>query len=885
MQMQVLTADYGMNGNKPIIRLFGKTDTNNTICLVVDNFFPYFYIKAGENIGRLLEAPTKIMSIKSIEETEKRVPLSYEKPIKLFKITTSNPQDIPKLKEKFLEEKIASEVYEADVMFKYRFMVDHNIHGMQWIEFDGERTQTKTTKVLTYRVKDLEPIQKQKNSEMRHLAIDIECVAESGIAPDAKKDPIVMISLAFSSPYKGKKDLVLVAKHTSGNSVQGFTNEADMLKGFLDVIDQYDPDVITGYNINAFDFPYILTRLEKNKLSPFFGRSNDKPCFVENTGLYHTVRIPGRIVADPYIILKKDPWLKFQRYDLGTVAKALLGQEKYGVEYGEMHKLWRGNSADLKRFVEYARRDAVLSLKLVLEKELLAKFVEIAKISGLLLQDCFGGQTMRIDCMVLHEFRRYGFVMPLKPSNKESENRSKERDKHGLKGAVVLEPKKGLHKNCVIVLDFKSLYPNIIKKYNISPDTLLKSDMDDIKYTTSPNGVKFVDKTIQEGVVPKILRQLVQTRADVKKLMKTAKADERKILNAKQLAIKDLSNSFYGYTGYIKARLYVIDVAASITAYGRQNIENAKAQAENNFDVDVIYGDTDSLFLETKTTDLDVTRELAENISKTVTENVGLELAFEKIYKTLIILTKKRYAGWKFEWYDGKWSDELEMKGIETVRRDWCPLVGEVMLNVLNIILKEGNTEKAMTTIREVLQNIKAGEIPIEKFVVVKGITKSIDSYAGVQPHIELAKKVRKRDIQKAPSVGDRIGFVIIKGNEMLSKRAEDPTYAIENKMQLDFDYYIQSQLFPPLERIMDALGADRSEVLGNGKQLSLRNLVTTSAKKKLDAGQILNDYDHFECNLCGKNYTQLLLAGYCTCGGSLIPIFGDKQGSGIAVV
>src|SRR3989344_5755165 len=789
VRFQLLDADYFLNDNKPVLRLFGRTREGQSVCLLYDKMKPYFYVRCTD--ARKLAVIKDYMT--EVEEVEKFLAIGYSKePIQLYKITIKNPKDTPKVKEKLLG--VVEEVYEADILFKYRFMIDHGLYGMQWLEAECTPERTRVSKVAAYRAVSVRPLEIAENAPLKYLSFDIECVsADPKKPPESRKDPIVMISMSFSPEHNGEKSIVLTAKPVSGEGIRGYVTKKEMLEEFLKIIDKYDPDVLTGYNVNNYDFPYVLDRLKANKIMANLGRA-DKTTFMRTAGMTQEFVITGRVVIDPYQVLKRDPWLKFPRYDLNTVSKIMLGDEKHDIEYSEMRALWQGNREGLLKFIEYARKDADLALRLVVDKGMLDKFVELSKISGLLLQDAMGGQTRRVEMMVMHEFKKKNFVMPLAPTKADIIRRNKERDTQGLIGAIVLEPKKGLHADgCVLVMDFKSLYPSIMRTYNVSPDTLTTEGPDSHQ---SPSGAYFIDTKHHEGILPQILSRLIEARTNTKKLMKTKKGEEARILNAKQLAIKDMSNSFYGYTGYIRARLYTIDVANTITAYGRKNIEKTRKFVEENFDVEVVYGDTDSVFVQTKTTDLDEAREIGERIAKSVTDQLPgyLELEFEKIYKTFLILTKKRYAGWRFDKTDAGWQDRMEMRGIETVRRDWCPIVSELMLDVLNTILKEGDLAKAKDLVRKTLDDLKQGRIPLSKLTIVKGITKSLDGYEGMLPHIEAARKMAARNPQDAPGVGDRIGYVIIKGDQLLSKRAEDPKYVEEHKIALDPDYYINNQ-------------------------------------------------------------------------------------------
>jgi DNA polymerase I len=380
----------------------------------------------------------------------------------------------------------------------------------------------------------------------------------------------------------------------------------------------------------------------------------------------------------------------------------------------------------------------------------------------------------------------------------------------------------------------------------------------------APTGTRFVKKEKYVGIFPEILSTLIAARGRVKKSMRSAPQEEKRILNAKQLALKDVSNSFYGYIGYIRARLYVLEMANAITAYGRANLEKTKKLIEGKFDVDVVYGDTDSIFLKTRIEDIEKAKELGEVIASYVSDYLegSLELDFEKIYKTFLILTKKRYAGWKFSFSPDGWTDYIEMKGIETVRRDWCPLVSDTMKEILDVILKEGDVTKAVSTLKQVQEKLKKNEIPLEKLTIIKGITKSIDNYEGMQPHIELARKMAERNPSEKPKVGDRLGFVITKGRDLLSKRAEDPEFIRKNNIAIDADYYIHSQLFPPIERIFDSLGITKSDIFDVGRQKTMFDVMKQ---------QSLDSWENFVCKKCGKDYKRMPLRGFCDCGGEML--------------
>ncbi len=883
MQLQLLDSDYVLVNGRPIVRLFGKTESGESACAMVEGYQPYFYLHPNPELD-IKDVQYELEKSGMIYEVVERfLPIGWSpKPAQVLKITGRDPSKIPEMRawvSKF------GTPYEADVLFKYRYMVDNGLRGMSWFDVSGKIVQTNTVKCKTIRADEIRPIELLNNAPLRYMALDIECAPTHGGLPDPEDEPIIMIGLSFWPAWKNKTSVVILSKKSNLADSIGCQNEEEMMRKFKDIIDDYDPDVITGYNITNFDMPYILKRLEMLNLPRDLGRS-DKSAWARKLALTHAITVTGRVVVDPYDIIKRDPWVKLKRYDLRTVAKNLLNTEKHDMSgSAEITRLWKGSPEDLKRLVDYNRKDSELAMRLVIERGMLDKFFEIAKISGLVLQDALGGQSARHEFKLLQEFRKRKFIMPCKPEGNEIIKRKEEREASGLKGALVLEPETGLHSaGCTIVLDFTSLYPSIIKTFNVCPTTWIKEGTENPpEHLTSPFNTRFVLPSVREGVLPSIVHELISTRSVVRKQARTEPDIEKKrILNAKQLALKDMANSLYGYTGFAHGRIYVMDIANTITAYGRDIITTARKTIEENFPYKVIYADTDSTFIKTDIKDLEEAQAMGERISKFVTERLpGLELKFEKLFKTFLIETKKRYAALSMEKdKDGNWTSKMEMKGIETVRRDWCTLTTETMNHVLQVILKEGDIKKASKYVREIIADLAAGKVPIEKLTVVKGITKEIDAYDGIQPHVELAKKIIARDASKRNMVGERLEYVIIKGNAMLSKRAEDPQFVKDNGLEIDSHYYIDNQILPPLERIFEACGVTKTELIHGTKQMSL--LAALNGQKPVLAPEktVLKNYEAIVCRKCDWTFRRPTLTGMCpSCSGQLFFSSGGSIG------
>jgi DNA polymerase I len=881
MLFQVLDVDYVLLDEKPIIRIFGKGEDGGTVCGFYEGFEPYFYV-LGNNVEEHLKNETNVVKV---EKVKKFLPLGYRTEMsEVYKITIKNPAKTPELRDRLVS--LGFKAFEADIPFKYRFMADFGLNGLGWIESEDANgintTTVKTEKKV--KLKNFRKVEKDELSPLKFLSLDLECVSlREGEVPDSRKDPIIMIALTFSEPYKGNKEMVLSTR--SDKDVAYFEDEKEMLKGLVDVITEYDPDFITGFNINNFDIPYILDRMKDRGVYAGLGRCS-KLVTKNQVMSRFRINISGRIIVDSFEIVKRDFSLK--RYDLNTVSMALLKEGKEPVKKSQIEKLWNGDQEKFKVLMNYSKKDARLALDLVLKLNLLDKYIALSKVSGILLQDILdSGETTRIENLILREFNREGFIIPCRPNNSEVSKREGIR-KIELKGGFVIEPEKGLHSS-VIVLDFKSMYPSLIRTYNICPTTLAAGS-ENPEFIKSPSGAMFVPESMRKGIVPRILERLMKERQAVKREMKKETSPSRlREMKAKQFALKIMANASYGYFGYPRSKLYSLDIANSITAFGRDMIKTTKEHIEKKFGYRVIYGDTDSVMVKVPFEDMEEMRKAGEDVAKNITSALKgvMELDFEKVFKMFLPLTKKRYAAWCFEPVNGGWKESIETKGIETVRRDWCSLTSETIEKVLEIILKSNDIKLAVKHFKKVVDDMIAGEIPLQKLIITKTMTKRAESYDGIQPHAELVKKMRKRSPAETPGIGDRIGYVIIKGLDLLSRRAEDPVYVIERGLEIDPKYYLENQLLPPLERIFDALGISKTELLGKGKQISLFGVMSELSKKADAAKELkeipLSEANGFVCRTCCKTYALPPLAGACECGGSLL--FSSPQGQAKSVV
>ncbi len=876
MIFQILDANYSYDSKRnPLVQLFGSTPEGKSVTCKVAGFRPYFY--AGVEEGALEDVADELREMNlEVEAVDRFEPIGYqESPKKMLKIIAQDPKSVRTLRDQVRDLPGVKAVYETDILFRNRFLIDQGLGGMAWASVDLPDWAEGQTPMV--KVESLSSVQRETNAPLRYMAFDIECLPLHGEMPKAEVSPVILISMAFEPAYRGQKDLVLVGKGIDCQrpDVQACLDETDLLSTFVSILREYDPDIIAGYNCNEFDFPYIDTRAKQLKVDIRGGRDGSS-CYLRKIINTTNVSITGRVVVDLLPIIRSSFSLK--QYTLRNAAAELLKMEKYDVDPKEIEGLWAEGGDGLRRFVSYARRDAVLALHLLLDLKLMDKYVALSRASGSLLQDIVnGGQSGMVENLLLRRFRERNRVVPPKPDAEISEERYIENE--DLKGGAVLVPEKGLQED-IVILDYKSLYPTIMMAHNLCYSTVItgRSPVGDNTIThtiTSPSGGRFVAPEVSPGIMPGVLRELLDQRTETKRLMKAAGDDERRFLDAKQYAMKILLNSFYGYSGYARARLYSLAVANAVTSFGRENIIKTKKivddigslylidgnvvskdgltfgkTAAKSFDLTVVYGDTDSVFVRIKPSQGEVSLQEAELIGKKIAETVTaslpepMELVFEAFARRAIFLAKKRYALWVFEPSGDAWKDRIKVRGMETVRRDWCELTSKTLKRCLELVLKEGKVDEAVDHVRSVIgriQNLDLSEDPeiLGDLTLTRRYTKSTASYKNKQPHIQLVEKIKERGGQ-VPGVGDRVPFVIIKGKnrrknkELFVDRAEDPQYVLEKNLPLDTEYYVEKQILPPVLRIFETFGVNKDRLCtGRGQSNLLYFGETAKAQKQ----------------------------------------------------
>jgi DNA polymerase Pol2 len=472
--------------------------------------------------------------------------------------------------------------------------------------------------------------------------------------------------------------------------------------------------------------------------------------------------------------------MKAESLDLNTVANELLGIGKEDLTWEEMMAGWQ--SGKLEPLYKYSKRDADITL--ALSEKLFPLLFELTKLLNISVFDVSRMTTGQIvEWFLLSRAKKEGILAPNRPKRDEQSTRMA----RTFKGAFVKEPQKGLHKN-IAVCDFRSLYPTIIIAHNVGPDTLNCECCEDNK---SPSGDWFCKD--KPAFLPSVLRDVLTRRfklkSDLKKLDK--KSQEYVLLKSKTNALKLVANSFYGYLGFFGARWYCLECARSVTAWGRNYIKTTMDVAEEQ-GFTVLYGDTDSLFLSGEKKDFKKSvQEFMKKINVKLPEMMELEL--EGIFKRGIFLTKKRYAMVDMQ-------GNIVVKGLERVRRDWAPIARKTQGKVLLALLDEGDLKKAQKIVQDAIKRLKNKEAKIEEVEIFTQLTRNLEDYKQMGPHVKAGLRMKK--LGKKVRMGTVVRYIITPGLGSISDRARP----VEESQNYDPDYYIEHQLVPACQRILDAL-------------------------------------------------------------------------------
>ncbi len=634
-------------------------------------------------------------------------------------------------------------------------------------------------------------------------------------------------------------------------------SERALLANLLARLKQLDPDVLVGHNISGFDLDVLLRRMEKLKVPNWSRigrlRRTTMPKLKSgggNNSLSYGAwtTLAGRLVADTYVSARE--FLREVDYSLPSLASTQLN-EKVDSRVSDVQTHYR-SAKSLFDFVGLAERDAWLSLGLMFHLNVLPLSRQLASLCGSLWgQVLKGGRAGRIEYLLLHEFYSRKFIVPDKKGYGSSGDKAKGK-KAAYAGGLVLEPKKGLYNDAILLLDFNSLYPSIIQEYNICFTTVDRSGEGPAELPPPSENL---------AVLPTVIQRLVQRRRAVKQAMKGEKnAGKKQQLDIRQMALKLTANSMYGCLGFSHSRFFAQDLAELVTGQGREILQNTADLVQGELQLEVIYGDTDSIMVNTGTQDVAQIRKMGALVKKAVEKHYRLlEIEMDGIFKRMLLLKKKKYAAITLELAaDGTVAKEaMELKGLDIVRRDWCPLAKDAGNFALEQILSGNTTEEKVEAIhnnlRQLQENVEAGKTPLGKFILTKQLTKNPKDYPDGknQPHVQVALRKVAAGRREGVSMGQTVQYLICrkKGEEGetskggLAERAYgvDEYRLAKGDLVVDHHYYLSQQVHPVVLRLCEPIEETDAPKLANCLGLDASRYRSTGAGRGLqdDAGLV----------------------------------------------
>lgn len=771
--MKLLRTEYQTENNKPIIYMFTRDDKGQRKIIIDDSFVPYFYVPITEenNLSGIRKDPTTYYT-------------TDDTPVR--KIYATLPSDVPKLRESFTRS------FEADILFNTRYQIDC--------------------------VDEIEP------TIPMTIFLDIE-TDNSGRVPSPKlaPEPIICVSVHDNlsdiySTFIWRNDLS-PGTHSEIFSdilheIHYFKSEEDMLKALIDFIGNEGPDIISGWNCNRFDLLYLINRLTRLNI-PYRKLSPMNSVYLRDDG--EEVVIKGMALIDLYDAYRKFEFSQEESYTLDFIAKKVTGQGK--IESSSNIKwLWKN---DLDRLIKYNVNDVKITKGINDKLRLLEFLDELRRISFCQFEDTFSASRTS-DSYILRLFHNKK-IFPTKQHHKRTK----------FEGAYVGSWARGIY-NDVAVFDIRSLYPNIVCSFNLSPETVISEAESHFGDNIKVNNIWV--KTDKKGFLTEVIENLFKERARYKVLQKNEEinSDQWKLYDSRQYALKTLLNALYGQTAYPNSRIYDPRIAETVTYLGRQIINWSKDFLEN-IGYKVLYCDTDSLFvqMDENIDQIKYILTLLNNSYTEFTQKFGItkhqfEMEFEKVYrKAFFGRAKKRYCGHVI-YKDEKKVDFTETMGFEIRRSDSSQFSRKLQRTVFDMLLRQDKSKDEVTRhIGSEIDRIRKGSFIFTEIGIPQGISKDLDKYGkkeliagkivekGVQAHIrgaryavsklniELSSKPKMIYISKMPNKHEPTDVLCF-----------DEDNQVPPGTEIDVEKMLEKIVKNKLEPIFEALGWRMSELV-----------------------------------------------------------------------
>ena len=746
----ILTGEWMDSRGSNILRFIGTSAELGPVEINITNNKPVFFIER-DTVLENLDTPytRKEVELKSFEGNE------------IDALYFNTQGDLRKAADLLHQNEITT--YESDIDPARRYLMERFINAQ--IKVTG-RTGKKDS-LTSFTNPKIEPC--EITPEFVVASLDIETGAHN--------NNLYSIAVHVTGRKGEFKQIFLVNtdEEELPDNILSFPDEKELLLRFIEWFNNTDPDVIIGWHVIGFDLMFLQNKCDELHIPFNIARGNGRVSLRARKPRGYFASITGRVVIDGPPALRSS-FFTFEDYRLETVAQELLEEGKaISLDQNKVEEIERLYKEDKIALTEYNLKDCLLVTDIFRKSALIELSVRRSQLSGLLM-DQLGMMTLAFDHFYLPRLHREGYVAPNVKDLETTDHAA---------GGYVMDPEPGIYDD-VVVLDFKSLYPTIIRTFNIDPLARLLSDKDTIE---TLNGYKF---SSSKHFLPEFITQLMEQRTLAKEK------------NDKQLsqAIKILMNSFYGVMGSFGCRFYHPHLPTAITGTGHKLLLGSKDYlSEQGYEV--VYGDTDSLFIKLREGEGETAIENGQRLAQLLNDyweqkiekeyglKSYLELEYEKYYRKFIITpargseagAKKRYAGLVV--VSGK--EKLEFVGLEFVRSDWTRLAKEFQVELYDRIF---HNEEIESWLKEVVSKVKIGEFD-DKLVYRKRLRKDVNEYTkNIPQHVKAAKLL-----------GETSGTVYY----VITKRGPIPIELKHN--DIDYQHYIEKQLKPIADSVLSLLG------------------------------------------------------------------------------
>lgn len=813
--------DYFDYEGRNYAKIFGRNKEGKRIC-VIDSCEVYLWAILKEDVSveardSLIQKISKIqLDLKGrktkVEKVELHEKNFLEKKVKALKIFATNYKDLHDVASELDFEEIEKR-RGHDLGYITHYIIEKKLYPLNTYKIEGEILEESKEfngigldLDVDYCIK-LEKIKETESLEFKPktLAYDIE-TDELEIG----KGEILMISLVGEN-YK--KVITWKPDYSKNDSyphyVEKVKDESELIKRFCQCVKEFSPDFLVGYFSDGFDLPYIKARANKHRIKIPLGLDGSQPKI--SRGLNLTAKIKGIVHIDILKFIKTAyaQYMQSETLTLNDVANEFLGEAKTDFKLKHSSKI---KDDEWEKYYEYNLQDSVLTLRLF--EKFLPDLLEFTKtVKEPIFEMSRNGLSKYVENYLLHNLERFNEI----PEKRPGFNDIKDRKEIGaVEGAFVFQPTPGLYEN-IAIFDFTSMHTSIIITQNLSRETLVSEKEKD---STETPEIEIFGKKIKyyftknPGFFPTLLKELFEKR---KKFKQEYKKNPNPITKARSNAFKVLSASAHGYLGFFGARYYSREASSSVLAFVREfNKQTIEKVQKEGFKV--IFSDTDSVgfLMENKTKE-----EIKEFLKKLNSELPGvMELELEGFFKRGLWVSKRsggEGAKKKYALLDEK--ENIKIRGFETVRRDWCNLARKMQNDVLEKILEKGNHEEALKYIKEIIKKLKKREIKKEDLIIRTQLKKPISEYKAISPHVVAARKMQEQEIQL--SQGKLIEYYIAETNTK-SKLVRDKVKLPDEEGEYEIDYYLNKQILPAIENILQVFNVDIKEIVEEKKQMTL---------------------------------------------------------------